>query len=850
MAELRISDEDFNAPLEDEDLFIEPTSQAWQNLNSASQGNPDTYAKDREMSKRTGVPIEAIPDNREEIAKRDATAMISEEEWNKPITESDNPAVAKYLEDPEAAQLSYDDISILTGLENEAGRSWYGINERVFEGLGDSMMIGMGKTADETAIMVLNEMKREGFTSWKDAFGSMSSVMGKARDSIQMAMEGEEETEAWNAELDRKIEKYKQNLAFAESEIARLTPSDLTTMEQGIRQGFQMGADMAPGLAISVATRGKFNPTLGYLTGKTYLSSYGSAIVAGKDHDTATTYATIDAALEYATERLPTKRLEKLIGEAGGGGGIKSSIKKWLLQEAGTEQIATATQTINAYAFELDEELAAATGAAEVLEIQGRRQAVTFISTLVGGGGMAASIKSVDYLANRERRAMGKIIQKTNKRRGAEFEQERLDNMIYLAQASKTNKRAADMFEKFMDSAAPDQQVFMSAEGVDLLNDPPGYILEQMDGSGGDVSIPLATFLKDFANDETKLELVRPFIKTTEGLLNKTELEEDNDAEYIKTLLAKAAEATETKTAADAIYERITNQLIATGRQSAATARQSATLVTAQVTTQYEYLKSIGYKKEDGTEVTLEELFADFGLEVVGPEVDVGADFMTQEAAFEDGQAQAPAPGQPFLAMRIGSGGELANTNAGNAQAVAAHIARQEDDMGPTNVRFGETVTVYNVTAQDEFGGYQAITGRQGAEGSAQVGRALGMTKSAGTQSVNYSFPEGANYEASEAVQIPYADILARLNEKGYENMDDAGSRIGGQVIEELVAERMLPAGPRVLSQQNLGTIELVEDRIDAAGNVLTITQNAGQLWNEQQDRSRNIDKLRSCLRA
>ena len=611
-----------------------------------------------------------------------------------------------------------------------------------------------------------------------------------------------------------------------------------------------MGADMAPGLAISVATRGKFNPTLGYLTGKTYLSSYGSAIVAGKDHDTATTYATIDAALEYATERLPTKRLEKLIGEAGGGGGIKSSIKKWLLQEAGTEQIATATQTINAYAFELDEELAAATGVAEVLEIQGQRQAVTLIGTIVGGGGMAGTIKTIDYMANRERRAMGKIIQKTNKRRGAEFEQERLDNMIYLAQASKTNKRAADMFEKFMDSAAPDQQVFMSAEGVDLLNDPPGYILEQMDGSGGDVSIPLATFLKDFANDETKLELVRPFIKTTEGLLNKTELEEDNDAEYIKTLLAKAAEATETKTAADAIYERITNQLIATGRQSAATARQSATLVTAQVTTQYEYLKSIGYKKEDGTEVTLEELFADFGLEVVGPEVDVGADFMTQEAAFEDGQAQAPAPGQPFLAMRIGSGGELANTNAGNAQAVAAHIARQEDDMGPTNVRFGETVTVYNVTAQDEFGGYQAITGRQGAEGSAQVGRALGMTKSAGTQSVNYSFPEGANYEASEAVQIPYADILARLNEKGYENMDDAGSRIGGQVIEELVAERMLPAGPRVLSQQNLGTIELVEDRIDAAGNVLTITQNAGQLWNEQQDRSRNIDKLRSCLRA
>jgi hypothetical protein len=850
MADLRISDEDWDAPLEEEDIFKLPNSSAYSNLNAASQGNPETYAQDLELSNRTGVPVSAVKANRDEIAKQDATALIKQEDWDKPLSELDNPAVAKYLEDPDAAQISYDDLSNLTGLENEAGRSWYEVNERMFEGLGDSMMIGMGKTYDETAILMLNEMKREGFTSWKDAFGSIPSVMGKMRDQIHMAMEGEEDTDAWNAELERRIEGHKQNLGFAESEIGRLTPADLTTMEQGVRQGFQMGADMAPGLAISVATRGKINPTLGYLTGKTYLSSYGSAILGGKDHDTATTYATIDAALEYATEKLPTKRLEKLIGEAGGGGGIKSSIKKWLLQEAGTEQIATATQTINAYAFELDEELAAAQGWEEILDIQGQRQAVTLIGTIVGGGGMAATIKGVDYAANRERRAMGKVIKKINKRRGAEFEQERLDSLLYLAQASKTNQRSADEFEKFMEGAAPDQKVFLSSEGVDLLDNPPAYIIDQMDGSGGDVSIPLSTFLKDFANDEAKLALIRPHIKTSEGLLNQTELEEDSDSEYIKTLLAKANEAAETKNAADEIYERITSQLVATGQQSAATARQSATLIPALVTTKYEELKREGKTKPDGSEWTLEDVFADFNLEIVGPEVDVAGEFMQQEAAFEDGQAEAPAPGQPFLAMRIGSGGELTNTNAGNAQAVAAHIARQEDDMGPSQLRFGDTVTVYNVTAQDEFGGYQAITGRKGAEGATQVGRAKGMTKTAGTQSVNYSFPEGANYQATEAMQIPYADIVARLNEKGYENMDDAGSRIGGQVIEELVAERMVSAAPRVLSQQNLSNIELVEDRIDPAGNVLTITQNAGMLWKDQQARSRNIDKLRSCLRA
>lgn len=635
MAEFRISDEDWDTPLEEEDLFEVPASTAYQNLNAAAQGDADSYAKDLEISKRTGVPVDAIPDNRDEVALRDATALIKEEDWNKPLTELENPGVAKYLEDPDAARVSFDDISILTGLENEGARSWIEFDKRVFQGLGDSMMIGMGKTYDEVAILMLNEMKRgegKGLFSIGAGGDPIHAAISKARDSALMAMEGDEATQEWNDELDRKIQGHRQNLEFAEGLVAELTPEGLTVAEEGIRGGVQMVADMAPGLAISIGTRGKFNPTLGYLTGKTFLSSYGSAVVAGQEHRTAMQYATIDAALEYATERLPTKRLEKIIGETGTGAGIKSGLKRWLVGEALGEQVATATQSINAYAHELDEELADAykIGWPEVLEVQGRRQAVTFISTLVGGGSMAGTIKSVDYLANRERRAMGKIIQATNKRRGAEFEQERLDNMIYLAQASKTNKRAKDQFEKFMDGAAPDQVVFMSAEAVDLLDTPPGYILEQMDGSGGDVAIPLATFLKDFANDEAKLELVRPFIKTSEGLSTKTELEEDNDGEYIKALLAKAAEATETKTTADEIYERITAQLVATGRQSAATARQSAAIVTAQVTTQYEYLKSIGFKKEDGTEVTLEELFADFGLEIVGPATDVAADFMTQ----------------------------------------------------------------------------------------------------------------------------------------------------------------------------------------------------------------------------
>jgi len=1007
MAQFSISDEDFNAPLEEEDQFQAPSSSAYSNLKAASQGNPDTYAKDLEMSKRTGVPVNAVKDNRDEIAKQDATALIKQEDWDKPLTELDNPAVAKYLEDPDSAQVSFDDISILTGLENESNRSWINVSDRVFEGLGDSMMIGMGKTQDQTAIMMLNEMKREGFAGWgwKDvATTSLPGVMKAGRDAIYMAMEGEEATEAWNAEIDRKIEDHKQNLEFAEGMISDLTPDDLTVAEEGIRGGVQMVADMAPGLAISIATRGKFNPTIGLLTAKTYGDSYGSAIVAGKDHDTATQYATIDAALEFATERLPTKRLEKIIGEAGSGGGIKSSLKKWLIGEAMGEQIATATQSLNAYAFELDEELAGAQNYSEVLEIQGRRQAVTFISTLVGGGSMSASIKGVDYLANRERRAMGKIIQKTNKMRGSEFEQERLDNMIYLAQASKTNERASDMFEQFMDKAAPDQQVFMSAEAVDLLNDPPGYILEQMDGSGGDVAIPLATFLKDFANDEAKLELVRPFIKTSEGLSSKNELENDNDGEYIKTLLAKAAEATETKTAADEIYERITAQLVATGRQSTATSRQSAAIVTAQVTTQYEYLKSVGYKKEDGSEVSLEELFADFGLEIVGPEADVAAaDFMTQAdvvtedtVTLEDGRTyekQKTDPDHQLVMVdaelfedlwvdKIGPGPEYSNQISNRMEQYQQFLERndtgkaivggKEINVPQENVQVGNA---YVKGPETGYGGYISLgdgrhraramieqgmkkipismtaesiaeldkiiaartpseqdrlaqaaaqgfdtsevlyhgtgagrsfesftTGRSmmvfftsNKEYAEEYGEAEGYYIRPGKQFDMYGNPEHAqmaidmfnakggwrdavelngadlgegrtdyNFDPAQDLQWemlddPETDILSDLANMGYTSFRfqeregiPAVSVLNPADIRSVDAE-FDPAeteSPRVLAQQNFGTIDLQETRIDEAGNTLEITENAGVLWKEQQQRQRNIQKLRNCLRA
>ncbi len=641
--------EQYNALNDEGAEYEEPASQAESSLNNSSLFDPDEYARKRDLSSKTGVPVEGItPENEKEMGRSAETERLLNQYRD---LGEDSPIAKKFVEDPVNAIVSQDDLHTLAAIEREANRSWYELDERTFENWGTTSLMGMGKTWDQSAILFLEEARATGEKTFQEKLldpsmmgltppGLMMNALDEAMGwTLERAHGGAAEFQAWKDKIGEQIESHKQNLEFAESEIGRLTPQGLTVMEEGLRGGLQMVADMAPGLAISIATRGKFNPTLGYLTSKTFLDSYGSAMVSGKDHRTAKTYAGIDAMIEYATERLPTKRLEAILGEVGGTG-LKSSIKKWLVGEALGEQVATLTQSLNAYAFELDDELANARDLGEALEIQGRRQAVTFISTLAGGGSMAGTIKSVDYLANRERRAMAKVIERTSKFRGSEAEQERIDNLTYLAQASKTNERAKDLFEQFMEEAAPDQKIFVdpAVMGEWMFADlgaVPDSLKKQLDGSGGMIEMSMSQFMTEFASDKARMEILRPHIKTSEELYTATEMESDDAKQYIKDLLSTAAAATETKNKADEISEQLIEQLVSTGRQSQATARQSIAITTAQIVTQYEFLKKSGYTKEDGTEVTLEELYEDFGLRIAPPDEKVGETdpYMTQETA-------------------------------------------------------------------------------------------------------------------------------------------------------------------------------------------------------------------------
>ena len=204
-------------------------------------------------------------------------------------------------------------------------------------------------------------------------------------------------------ELKQKtIEAIARRIKESEETISEITPEGLTPAQVGIRSGIQSVTEMVPGIAASVITRSP-TPALASAAGLTGLESYGEARLAGKDPTTALAYGGIDAAIETATERFGLAPVLKILKKANIADvatkeEVKDALTEFAKREIGSEQAATALQTLNALAFGLDEELANAKSPEEAIRIQGERQFITAVATVVGGGAQGGAIAAANKI--------------------------------------------------------------------------------------------------------------------------------------------------------------------------------------------------------------------------------------------------------------------------------------------------------------------------------------------------------------------------------------------------------------------------------------------------------------------
>jgi hypothetical protein len=233
---------------------------------------------------------------------------------------------------------------------------------------------------------------------WKGVGTSISEGFKRILPTIQIATLEQIMAPIPRSLMNKLTETERKEIAESRQREQAAQPTrELSLLEQGARGAVVSGAQMIPGIVASIVTK---NPTIALSSAgiQTGVDSYGSAIAAGKSHEDALKYASVDAAIEVATEKLPT---DKLLGIFGVDrlSDLRKQLVGYTLSEVPGEQAATLGQSINAYVNGLDEELSAAKTNAEKLRIQAERQAVTAISTVLAAGAVTGAGLAVQKLA-------------------------------------------------------------------------------------------------------------------------------------------------------------------------------------------------------------------------------------------------------------------------------------------------------------------------------------------------------------------------------------------------------------------------------------------------------------------
>jgi hypothetical protein len=582
-------------------------SQLNASISEAVKINPDQQAKVSQLSQQSGIPEFAVDDDPGAVEDQLKLDSIDLSGMSKR-----NPNTAKYLTDFNNAAIAHDDIDVLQEIEDifDFGKT--------FENIGDSISAS--------------------FTSQGAGFAAAGVDMTPSRirdlvpsSGMPIGMEGEaafisqELASNLGIDTDEQLQQAKADateqmlVTLREQQAKRkaLTPEDLNLLEQGVRSGVESLANMAPGFGLMLLSGGRAAPLLATIGVQTLGDSYTQGRADGLTPQQAGWFASINAAIEVGTELLPTGTLETII--TGKSTGLKKSALKFLVQEMGTEQLATLGQTLNENAFGIDEQMEQAETVEEMVTLQLRRQAVTAIATVVAGGAQITAATGV-------RKAVEAIASDgTQKETQGEVEQRKLDQLNTAAEQSKLKERSKESFKQFVEQADGDNNTHVFIDGAqtslylqtktrdEIAADPALTLLQEgvneAAALGGEISVPVAEFTAEIAGT-VHFEQLRDSMTMSEATVapfRQEQVQAETQA-YIRTLLDDENENVSQFVEAQEIYTTVRDQLVDSGQVNAANASIMAQIVPAWATAQ-----------SRSTGKTVQQVYVDSGLIIEGP---------------------------------------------------------------------------------------------------------------------------------------------------------------------------------------------------------------------------------------
>jgi len=476
---------------------------------------PDQYAEHVRTAQRLGVPVGWVTSN-PALAKADDTARAVS------AAAAKSPVLARKYSDEDFARLASDEPGLLT----QIGETVRNIGKAGLSGLQNASagVVGVAQAPVELLNATLPGAPLQGTANW--------------------------------------LNQYRQGI---EAQAKANTPQADGNLAQGFYSGVQSLASNLAALPLAVV-----NPAAGMtaMVAPVGGQAYGQARDQGVGVVPAATFGLSQAAIEYATEKIP---LHRLIGDVKAGTGIVKTLAKQAALEVPGEEIATALQDLNEWAV-LPEN--ADKSFKDYLAARPDAAVQTLIATLVGTGGNVAVVKGIDAAMRR-----------LQTQDAAQLDASKLTEAFQAASESKLRERSPEQFRQVLTEMADGATVRFDGRAlVDALAQS-GMTPQQIDqalpsvreqlaeaaATGGEVSIPVGELIAGAVGTPLEQSL-QEHARIGDNEMSQAEAKEaaGKAEEFLKQeaerVLSQAQEQEATRAESEQVYQTVLDALNTAGR--------------------------------------------------------------------------------------------------------------------------------------------------------------------------------------------------------------------------------------------------------------------------------------------
>lgn len=606
-------------------------------MMDAVDKQPDTEAKLQGLAKAYGMPVDAVRLRQPEIERQ---ARLDALDYD--TLANRYPKTANALANPNAAAIAHDDVDNMSGLERWA------------------KYLFSHPSAKNT---LMGDIGAGAYQASRGAAGVFQAATEAAAVPFDFL---EQFTGMGGNPLRRLAEGFAMQGAQAKAGAEALSPAQKDVVGGGVSSGVQSFTQNMLSLPLAFLPGGQ-PAALSMMSAQTGGQSYQDAREKGVDQWTALQFGASQAAIEYATEKLP---LSKLIGDVTQGAPIIKSLLHNAALEIPGEQIATVLQDMNEWAVLHPEK-----AFSDYLAERPSAAAQTLIATLIGVGGnvtlTTALQKAADNAAGTQRTAQQ-----------AEARAQVLGELAKLAEASKVRERDPAQFAQFMQSVVEEgvPHLYVDAnalaKSVDLnavalaLPSVAEQITQAM-ATGGDVVIPTQELLTAGPGNEFMQSLIDN-ARTTPEAMSPTEAREymqakgDQLRQDIDKVLAEREQ--------DQTWQKMRDDL----RAEFKTQLDQAKRFTSDVNNQYATLLANFYSVTAAKlGISPQELAQRYGLQVRAKEVQGGQqlDQAPPGVTFQEGADN-------FIAAKTEAGQVGGHVRDGALRITYAEVAEEQRGKG------------------------------------------------------------------------------------------------------------------------------------------------------------------------